>query len=513
MGMEKQQIQNKIVMKLKYWIVLLSLFPFATWADVKLPALIADGIVLQQQSLVSIWGWAKPGERVRVLGSWHRQQKEVIADGNGEWLLKLKTPAAGGPYTIFINGDNKIEIKNVLIGEVWLCSGQSNMEFPLQKMTSWKTGVFNYEAEIAKANYPKIRMFTVSKTVALAPQKDVKGKWEVCSPETAGGFSAVAYYFGVELTKALNYPIGLIHSSWGGTPAESWVKKEVLEKDTALIAILSNYEKEVTNYKNEKATYESALANAVPSSAVSAPKKPTEPTQNPKSPTKLYNGMIAPLIPFTLKGVIWYQGESNSDRAEQYKKLFPALINSWRADWKINLPFYFAQIAMHHQKAPEIREAQLFTMHSTSQTGMAVITDVGDSLDIHPRNKEVPGKRLALWALANTYNKTQLAYSGPIYQSMKIEGNYIILKFKHAEGLTAKGGDLTEFEIADANQQFIAAKAVIKGDEIWVLNSLIKKPTAVRFAWKNFCRPNLYNAAGLPASPFRTDNWTTKTKN
>ena len=504
------------MMKLNYWFILFLTLSFTASADVKLPALITDGMVLQQQSAVSIWGWAKPAEKVKVLGSWNHQQKEVIANEKGEWLLVLKTPKAGGPYTLAINGNNKIEIKNVLIGEVWLCSGQSNMEFPLQKTTpSWKTGVLNYEAEIAKANYPLLRMFTVKHSVAQSPKQDVEGAWEQCSPEIAGGFSAVAYYFGVELNKTLNYPIGLIHSSWGGTPAESWVKKEVLEKEQNLVPILNRYEQEVTGYKKAEQDYESALAKwkagADPKKSA-APKKPVEPTQSAKSPTKLYNGMIAPLIPYTLKGVIWYQGESNSDRSEEYKKLFPALINSWRADWKINMPFYFVQIAMHYQKVPEIREAQLFTMQSVANTGMAVITDVGDSLDIHPRNKEVPGHRLALWALAKTYGQSKKDYSGPLYESMLIKGDQIVLTFKNAKGLSIKGAKLNEFTIAGNDQQFVNAIATIKGNEIWVSSSQIKNPVAVRFAWKNFARPNLYNAAGLPASPFRTDNWTAKTE-
>ena len=503
--------------KLNYWFFLFVLLPFTGVADVKLPTLITDGMVLQQQSSVSIWGWASPGEKVTVSGSWDRQQKVVMTNSKGEWLLKLKTPIAGGPFTLHIAGKNKIEVNKVFIGEVWLCSGQSNMEFPLQKITAWKTGVLNYESEIAKANYPKISMFTVNKTVAQEPQKDVQGKWEVCSPATAGNFSAVAYYFGVELTKALNCPIGLIHSSWGGTPAESWTKKEVLETDPILFSILANYEKDVQNYKASSDAYKVALdkwkenSAVTSSSAGAAPKKPAEPTQNSKSPAKLYNGMIAPLIPYTIKGVIWYQGESNAGRAAQYKTLFPSLINSWRKDWNSDFPFYFVQIAMHYLQLPEIREAQLLTMQNTPKTGMAVITDVGDSLDIHPRNKEIPGKRLALWALAKTYHKTDLPYSGPIYESMRIDGDHVILKFKNAEGLTAKGESLTEFEIAAADQKFIAAKASIKGSEVWVSNANLKNPKAVRFAWKNFCRPNLYNAAGLPASPFRTDNWMLKT--
>ncbi|MES2418836.1 MAG: sialate O-acetylesterase [Bacteroidota bacterium] len=497
-------------MKFIFRIFILIVLPFAVFADVKLPSIIADGMVLQQQARVSLWGWASPGEKITVKENWSQQFVTTTASDKGEWAVKLKTPKAGGPYTLVFNGINKIEVNNVLIGEVWLCSGQSNMEFPLQKITSWKTGVFNYESEIAKANYPKMRMFTVKHTVAQEPQKDVEGNWAVCSPETAGNFSAVAYYFGKALLNKLNCPIGLIHASWGGTPAESWVKQEVLANDTNFLPILKRYNQEIENYPKAMQAYETTLSQWKANESigkVAAPKKPVAPLQNSKSPVKLYNGMIAPLIPFTLKGVIWYQGESNSPRAYQYRKLFPALIESWRKEWKNDFPFYFVQIAMHYKQSPEIREAQLLTLQSIPQTGMAVITDVSDSLDIHPRNKEVPGNRLARIALAKTYHQQQLEYAGPLYQSMKIEGDYIIIKFAHANGLMAKGSALSEFTIAGQDRAFAAAKAVIKGNEIWVSSPSVKAPISVRFAWKNYARPNLFNSEGLPASPFRTDNW------
>ncbi|QIL37891.1 sialate O-acetylesterase [Pedobacter sp. HDW13] len=496
-------------MKTNSLIPLLFLLPVIVHANVKLPAIIADQMVLQQQKAVSIWGWADPGEIVHVNGSWDHRQLRVKADSKGEWLVLLKTPKAGGPYRLTINGKNQLEIKNVLIGEVWLCSGQSNMEFPLQKKTAWKTGVLDYENEIIKANYPQIRMFTVTQTVAQSPQKNVTGNWESCNPATAGNFSAVAYYFAVTLTKKLNCPIGLIHSSWGATPAESWVKKQTLENNADLSAILTDYNKEVDQYKNKLEVYEKTLTQwkRQADTAIAVPKKPIEPAQSQKSATKLYNGMIAPLIPFTIKGVIWYQGEANTNRAYQYRKLFPELIRSWRKDRKSKFPFYFVQIAMHYKQLPEIREAQLLTLRSVPRTAMAVITDVSDSLDIHPRNKEVPGRRLGLAALSKTYHLSGPNFSGPIYRSMKINADTIILRFKYAEGLVVKDSDkLAAFTIAGSNHSFLPAEAVIKGDEIWVFSKLIKKPVAVRFAWENYCRPNLFNAAGLPASPFRTDS-------
>lgn len=507
-------------MKYAYCFLLILLLPFVALADIKLPALIGDNMVLQQRTSIALWGWADPGEKITVLNSWNNKSVKTLAGPNGEWQLKVTTPQAGGPYVLTISGKNKIELKNVLIGEVWLCSGQSNMEFPLGKRERWRTGVINYEKEIAGANFPNIRMFTVKQTVAQSEQKDVNGKWEVCAPQTAGDFSAVAYYFGKEIAKETGYPVGLIHSSWGGTPAESWVKKSVLESDPDFKPILERYNTAVETYPQDKKAYETAYARwekeaeAAKQSgqaAAAAPQKPIEPAANSKSPTKLFNGMIAPLIPYTLRGVIWYQGESNSSRAYQYRKLFPALINSWRNDWKQNLPFYFVQIAPHHQQHPEIREAQFLTLKSVPKTGMAVATDAADSLDIHPRNKEIPGKRLALWALAKTYNKKQPDYSGPLYKSMKVEGNKIRIEFEHAKSLVSKESVLREFTIAGEDRKFVPARAVIEGNTVLVSSPSVDKPLAVRFAWRNYSRPNLYNEADLPASPFRTDVWPAET--
>ena len=507
------KMKNKNYLSFCFLLFFLSNHVFA---DVKLPAIISDNMVLQQNATIALWGWADAREAVEIKNSWNNKTEKIIADDKGNWLVHLKTIKGGGPYSITITGENKIELHNVLLGEVWLCSGQSNMEFPLKKHRSWQTGVINAAQEISQANYPMIRMFIVEKNTSTIPLNEVKGAWNICSPETAGDFSAVAYYFGKRIQSETGFPVGLIHSSWGGTPAESWTNREVLESDKDFASILNRYDNSLKEYPNNLKKYEQELLEWKNDSvklkgvvtAKRKPVKPLFPEKNSKSPMVLYNAMIHPLIPFTLKGVIWYQGESNAGRPYQYRKLFPALIKSWRKDWKENLPFYFVQIAPHRQQNPEIREAQLLTFKAIPNTGMAVITDWGDSVDIHPRNKEVVGERLALWALAKNYGKKDIAYSGPVYQSMKIEGSKIILHFDFINGgLKAGGGDLKEFTIAADNQKFVPAHAIIKGNKVVVWSDEISKPVAVRFAWKNLMHPNFYNGKGLPASPFRTDSW------
>jgi sialate O-acetylesterase len=484
-------------------------------AEVTLPALMTDNMVLQQKTRVALWGWAAPGEAVTVSASWEKIPRKVVADAQGSWLVRVPTGPAGGPYTIRIAGRNQHTIQNVMLGEVWLCSGQSNMNFPLSKGSAkWMTGALNADQAVPAANYPALRMFTVEQTVADTPQRDVKGRWVVCSPQTVGAFSAVAYFFGQELHQKTGFPIGLIHSSWGGTPAESWTRREVLEKDPALQPILQRYEQGLASYSALSAELASwkQEQGAKPQPTRPKPSLPLSATSN-KSPYKLYNGMIRPLEPYTLKGVIWYQGESNAERAYQYRRLFPALIANWRADWQQpHLPFYFVQIAPHKGQNAEIREAQLLSMQRVPHTGMVVTTDVGDSTDIHPRNKQVVGHRLALWALAKDYGVKNQPYSGPIYRSMKVEQGQLRLQFDHADGLTAPGGALREFSIAGADSVFVPAQARIEGSSIVVSSPQVAQPVAVRFAWKPVPHPNLYNAAGLPSSPFRTDQWRLKTQ-
>jgi sialate O-acetylesterase len=491
------------------------------YANVAVPALIADSMVLQQQSDVALWGWADPGEKIQVSNSWNSSSATTIADARGNWQVRIRTAAAGGPFKLIIKGSNTIVVNDVFLGEVWLCSGQSNMNFPLGKGENWRTGVFNYEAEVAKANYPLIRLFTVKQEVGNEPQKTVNGQWNTCTPGVAAKFSAVAYYFARELREKTGFPIGLIHSSWGGTPAESWVRKEVLDADADLEQVMNRYNGAITGYPAAQNEYEREFARWKAESdsitqnggkAKHPPMKPANPVTDSKSPTKLYNAMIHPLIPYTIKGVIWYQGESNSDRAYQYRKLFPALIKSWREEWKADFPFYFVQIAPEYQQNPEIREAQLLTYKAVHKTGMAVITDYGDSLNIHPRNKEAVGHRLALWALARDYGRQDIICSGPVYHSMKIKGRKVVIKFDDANGgLVAKDGSLKEFTIAGSNKTFVPANATIEGNTIVVWSDVVEKPVAVRFGWRNFPHAELYNKAGLPASPFRTDDWPAQT--
>lgn len=502
-----------------HFIVLL--FSNSLLADVKLPALFADQMVLQQQTKVALWGQADPGEAIEIYGSWNPEDTiKLRADARGHWKARIATAAAGGPYMLTFKGHNTITLHDVLLGEVWLCSGQSNMHFPVAPIenSGWATGVLNYEQEIVEADYPNIRMFTVARKVADEPQRELEGEkgWQRCTPATVGDFSAVAYFFARELHEKTGLPVGLINSSWGGTPAEGWTRKEVLEAAADFRPILERYEQAVADYPQAFKAYQLELAQWQKEADAArergekpgrAPREPMGPKHH-KSPYKLYNAMIAPLIPYTIKGAIWYQGESNADRAYQYRKLFPAMINNWRTDWDHQFPFYFAQIAPHRSQRPEIREAQLLTMLTVPKTGMAVLTDAGDSLDIHPRNKQVVGERLARWALAKDYGMETVVYSGPVYKSMELKGDTIQLTFDEVHGgLVAKDGPLREFTIAAADRQFIPAQAKISGDKVLVWSDKVKEPVAVRFAWKRIPDPNLYNTAGLPATPFRTDKW------
>ncbi len=502
-------------------LVTFSVFIFTVvvaFAQVRLPAIIANNMVLQQKSTITLWGLAKPEEKVIVTASWNRKPAVVTAGKDGKWSLNIKTITAGGPYTISFAASNTIEVKNVLLGEVWLASGQSNMEFFMTKMTGGYTGVLNYQEEIKAADYPLIRMIDVPNKVADEPQYDFTGTWKVCSPQTADTFSAVAYYFARAVHTATGYPIGIINATWGGTPAESWTRKEVLEKDSSFSIILDRYNKQCDEYPAAFEKYKTELDKWKADTSKNkgaAPREPIGPRHN-NSPYKLYNGMIAPLLPYTIKGVIWYQGEGNAGRAAQYRRLFPAMIANWRNDFNNKkMPFYFVQISPHRSQNPEIRDAQLYTLRTVPYTGMVVTTDNGDSLDIHPRNKKLVGERLSLWPLKNEYGKKDILASGPLYKLMKVEGSTIRIQFDYAEGLVAKDGALKEFTIAGADSNFVTAKARIDGNTIVVWSDAVQKPVAVRFAWSYVPFPNLYNKADLPASPFRTDNWrlTTEGKN
>lgn len=633
-------------------------------AEVKLPAIFSDGMVLQQNSTITVWGWAGPGEKVAVTGSWPQSEEaKAMAGTDGAWRVGLKTPPAGGPYTLSVQGASAIVLKDILIGEVWVCSGQSNMEMRMENLRSEEG-----KSAVASANYPAIREFSVSRVFNAQPQSDCKGQWQVCTPQTVGQFSAVGFYFGRELNKTLNVPIGLINTSWGGTPAEAWASAESLRAfgdfDEALNALqapapseqavkeqlarqMDEWEKKLDaidpgtkenwqaptldeadwkTMEQPKPWADTELAKVdgivwfrrvtnlppswtrgdlelrlgmiddfdtvwfngvklgstfdwptqriyrVPASALHvgpnviavrvvdaqgeggfvgkeedmrigppgadvkasatvaktwkykvshagsvppAPQSAAERRLNQNTPTALYNAMLCPLIPYRIAGAIWYQGESNAGRSLQYRTLFPAMIKDWRTQWgQGDFPFYYVQIAPYKysdSNAPFsafLREAQMFTLKALPNVGMAVIMDIGEENDIHPQNKADVGGRLARWALAKDYGRKEVTYCGPIYSAMKVEGNAIRLSFDYVgSGLVARGGPLTGFEIAGSDQKFVPAKAEIDGASVVVSSAEVTTPAAVRYAFKNWAQPNLFNAEGLPASSFRTDDW------
>lgn len=485
-------------------------------AAIKLPSVIGSGMVLQQQSQVKLWGWADNGQQVVLRASWGGQTATNVASPNGRWEVTLQTPGAGGPYQVeILAGPEKEVLENVMVGEVWFCSGQSNMEFPVGKTPKyWHVGVDNCAAEVASANYPQIRLFTVAQRTSEVPLDTLSGQWAECTPANVNDFSAVAYFFGRMLHQQLKVPIGLIHASWGGTPAESWTRRGVLEADAVFKPILDNEAKILSLYPEAYAQYHIKLAKwkegvangtVTGRAAERGPSAPMGPGHS-KMPSVLYNGMVAPVIPYTIKGAIWYQGESNNDDTDLYAKLFPSMVQNWRDDWRLgDFPFYFVQIASHYRMKPELREAQAKSLALLPHMGMAITLDVGDSTDIHPIHKRPVGERLALWAMANTYGKTGLVYSGPMLREAVAKGSKMVVMFNHVGGgLVAKGGKLSHFEVAGADGVFVPAQARIKGATVEAWSPTVKQPLYVRYAWKNYLVPDLFNKEGLPAAPFRS---------
>jgi sialate O-acetylesterase len=489
-------------------------------------------MVLQQEMPIAIWGKATPGETVQVRlerivkGQTSAASAEVMADQEGNWAVKLPKQLAGTDYTLTIKGDkNSIAFKNVAIGEVWLCSGQSNME--------WSVNNCETPDQVkAGANNPNLRLFTVNKRTSVVPitdQDDLKhfAKWVESGPETVAGFSAVAYHFGQKLQKELGVPVGLIHSSWGGTPCEAWTSLEALEGNPMLKYYAKTSTDAIIKYRDAKKVYDEALAKwkveveKAKKDGKPLLKEPTKPAApNPGTPTVLYNAMIYPLLNFKLRGAIWYQGESNASRAYEYRTLFPTMIQDWRNRFHSELPFMLVQLApFGNGKAEEVsyaelRDAQLFATKQLPKVGMAVITDVGDEKDIHPKPKQPVGERLAIAALGIEYGQ-KIEYSGPMLKDVKFKGSTATLTFDHATGgLVAKDGELTGFSLVGSDDSIYPAKAVIKGDTIVVTTDMVSKVVGVRYGWVNFAKPtlNLYNGAGLPASPFRTDDLPLKTQ-
>lgn len=459
-------------------ILFVCAYSFAT-AQLRLPALFADHMVLQQNTAVEFWGWDGPNQKIAIVGSWEsRDTFKTVTANTGRWATSIKTPIAGGPYSISIMGSEKVLLKDVMMGEVWICSGQSNMEW------SANLGSTDAVSEVPKANYPNIRFFQVPKSSSPTPQEHGEGQWTACTPQSMKSFSAVGYFFGKKLHSDLKVPIGLINVSWGGTAAEVWTPTNAVEVDPAL------------------KTSASLLGNS---------------DWWPRDPGIVYNSMIRPLVPYTLAGAIWYQGESNTAAPATYSKLMKVMIENWRMDFKRNFPFYYVQIApFAYGKTYEgalVREQQSF-MISIPNTGMVVISDAVDNIeDIHPKMKKPVGDRLANYALAETYKKPILGYQSPVYKSMTVEKNKARLSFHFGSiGLISQGGDPKGFLVAGDDQKFYPAIAKVEGETVVVYAKEVKVPVAVRFCFDNTTIPNLFNKEGLPVSVFRTDNWPLEVK-
>ena len=474
------------------------------FGDVTLPAFFSDRMVLQPGRETRLWGWGEPGEEVAVTIVTKENLPDatsvpepvstvsVVTGSDGRWIARLPGPTKSAVVEIKVSGKNTLVLKDVLIGDVWLCSGQSNMEWPVKAS-------LNHQQEIAEAKFPSIRIFKVERSTARTPQSDLEGKWVECSPESVGDISAVGYFFARELHQKLKRPIGIIQAAHGGAICEAWTSDGALKSDPDFMQILE---------RADKANSDPAQAN------------------NPNRASVLFNGMISPLLGFptnkglAIKGVIWYQGESNAVRAHQYSKLFPLMIADWRRGWGIgDFPFLYVQVANYisdkskpdYPETPEesawaeLRDSQRKAL-SVPKTGMAVTIDIGEPRDIHPRNKQEVGRRLALSALKLAYGK-KLIGSGPEFKAMKVVGREVELEFQPSDGLVAHGQSLEGFAVAGADRKFVWANARIDGDKVIVSAETILEPVAVRYAWGDNPRCNLFNHSGLPASPFRTDDW------
>lgn len=481
-------------------------------AEVRLPALFSDNALFQQGRRIPVWGWATPGERVTV--EFAGRRVSAVTGADGRWRADLPASRAGGPYDLRVSGTGDLLRTNILVGEVWIASGQSNMEWPMRLTED--------PGPALDASYNNhIRLFTVPKLKADAPMDDVEAQWLPARPEHLTNFSATAYYFARALQAERGVPVGIIHTSWGGSPAEVWMREGVL-------SAVPEFEQDVLGaYSGARLRADEAIA-AWEKEAAEARAQGRQPARGrpglPWKPTELYNGMIAPLIPYAIAGAIWYQGESNAGRADQYARLFPSMILNWREDWdQGDFPFLFVQLAPWDKNrkrtlaeiaaAPgdsdwaELREAQLFTTKLLPETGMAVTTDLGDKDDIHPQKKREVGERLALLARGIAYGE-RITASGPEFRRMTVRQGEAVLSFDHVgAGLEARGGRLQGFQIAGSDRQWAWADARIESDRVIVSSPKVPTPLAVRYGWADFPMVNLFNKDGLPATPFRTDNF------
>ena len=490
----------------------------AARGEVKPSALFGDHMVLQSGMAVPVWGTADPGEKVSV--TFLTQNKTATADAAGKWMVRLDKLKAGGPFELTIAGKNAGEtpvvLKDVLVGEVWLGSGQSNMQFYVSKNGQGHApyGLLDEEKEIAAANYPQLRMFTVKNVKAYDPLSDVTGDWQVCTPETVPNFSAVGYVFGRDLNQALKLPVGIVLSAYGASTAEAWIPRDAMASDPLLKPMLDKLDAR-ENYFKAHPGGDDAGAPPSPLTINARPGRPgplRDPAQDQHQPTVLFNAMIHPIIPYAIRGAIWYQGESvvgGANGVMLYGHVMDTLVTQWRKLWgEGNFPFYVVQLPGQQNVSnnPLIREQQAKIL-SLPNTGMAVVLDTSEAHNVHPHNKEPLGERLTDIALANVYGR-KIEYSGPVFASMKVEGGAVRVKFTHAQGLMAKGGTLKWFQVAGADQKFVDADAKIEGDAVVVSSPQVPAPVAVRYAWDNYPdTANLYNSAGLQAAPFRTDAW------
>ena len=452
----------------------------AAWGQIKLPAIFSDNMVLQQQAQVPFWGTSTPGHTVQITPSWDQHQYTVKADASGNWRLRIQTPAAGGPYTIRLKDEQTLSLRNVLVGEVWVCSGQSNMERPMQGVTNQP--VLNSNEILLHARDSALRLFHVERKVALDPQQDCAGSWAVSNAENARTFSAVGYQFAKKMQDLLGVPVGIIEAAWGGTPIEGWMDPESWRAFDGKVAV---------------------------------PASSNPPKANPHLPSCLYNGMINPIAGYGIKGFLWYQGENNRRNPSWYRSMMAAMVKGWRQQWdQAELPFYYVQIAPYdygksRDSVPYLREAQTQAMSVIPHSGMVVSVDVGNKYSIHPADKTTIANRLLYWALGDTYHWKGIAYHSPQYKGMLIKAGQVTLVFDHAPlGLTSFDQPIMGFELAGADRKFYPAEAHIQSKSRVVLQSKdVPDPVAVRYLFKDWNPGNLFSTSGLPVTPFRTDHW------
>ena len=480
-------------------------------AEVSLPNIFGDHMVLQREQANPVWGKASPGEKVSV--SIGGQSHTTITTADGSWQVTLEPLEVGGPYELEIRGNNTLTFSDILVGEVWVCSGQSNMGWAVRASA-------DAELQIASANYPEIRLLSVPQIASQEPRDNFNGSWNICKPQTVADFSAVGYSFGRRLHNTLGVPIGLIDNAWGGSAVEAWISRDALEDADQYDELLASWDEKAAAmtdqiFADSVAAYKKWLADGEPGAKRRAPR---DSRKSNHRPANLFNGVLHPIIGYGIRGAIWYQGEANAARAYQYRSLFPLMINTWRQHWRQgDFPFYWVQLADFKQEAPEprdsawaeLREAQTMTL-SLPNTGQAVIIDAGEGRDIHPRDKETVANRLARIALARDYG-VEMAWQSPSYDSMRIDGDAISIQLKHVSASGLHTFDVYEvmgFEIAGEDQKFFWAEAKLEGkNKVTVSSPQVPKPVAVRYAWGDNPVVNLQDRNGLPLTPFRTDDW------